>query len=189
MSEGSTLITRWRAMDRLHRRIEGSVERRLHEELGLSLREFQALVVLNQCASTAEGWLYLHDLAAEIGLSQSATSRLVTRLQGRGLITTTTAAHDRRSVDVHLSPVAGEVLSRGIPLADESVRHAVQVLTEEGADRVLLRYLVGNDHWNDKALLRATAEVADQSNSAPYPEANADKAFASTGPAISVQSS
>ena len=141
MSEGSTPITRWRALDLLHRRIEGALERRLHEALGLSLREFQALAVLDQGDSTVKDWLYLQDLAAEIGLSQSATSRLVARLQGRGLITTTTATHDRRSVDVHLTPVAREVLRRGIPLADEAVRHTVEVLAGEGADRSLLRYL------------------------------------------------
>ncbi|MFF7888776.1 MarR family winged helix-turn-helix transcriptional regulator [Streptomyces sp. NPDC020794] len=141
MSEGSTLITRWRALDRLHWRIEGELERRLHEALGLSLREFQALAVLHQGASTVKDWVYLQDLAAEIGLSQSATSRLVARLQGRGLITTTTAAHDRRSVDVHLTPVAQEALGRGIPLADEAVRHTVQVLAGEGADPSLLLYL------------------------------------------------
>ncbi|MFI6880017.1 MarR family winged helix-turn-helix transcriptional regulator [Streptomyces sp. NPDC050400] len=139
--EGSALNARWRALDRLHRRIEGSVDRRLHADLGLSLREFQALTVLQEGAATAAGWLYLHDLAAGIGLSQSATSRLVTRLQGRGLLTTATAAHDRRSVDVHLTPVAREALRRGIPLAEEAVRHTVRILAAEGADRRLLSYL------------------------------------------------
>ncbi|WP_372349505.1 MarR family winged helix-turn-helix transcriptional regulator [Streptomyces sp. KL116D] len=196
--EASVLGARWRALDRLHRRIEGSVDRRLHAELGLSLREFQALTVLQEGAAGAAGRLYLHDLAAEIGLSQSATSRLVTRLQDRGLITTATAARDRRSVDVHLTPAAVEALRRGTPLAEEAVRHTVRVLNAEGAggaggaDRRLLAYLLeGADGraGNDKALVRATADVADQSNSAPYAEANADKAFSSTGPEISAQSS
>ncbi|MEW2574272.1 MarR family winged helix-turn-helix transcriptional regulator [Streptomyces sp. NPDC047070] len=144
-SRGPSLITRWNALDRLHGRIENSVERRLHEDFGLSLREFQALTVLQEGTATAHGWLYLQDLAAEIGLSQSATSRLVTRLESRALITTSTAAHDRRSVDVSLTPVARETLRRGRRLVDETVRHAVQALVDgginEGADHDLLRYL------------------------------------------------
>ncbi|MEB3960922.1 MarR family transcriptional regulator [Streptomyces kunmingensis] len=151
-------MTRWRALNRLHRRIEGSVERGLHADLGLSLREFEALTVLRQGASVEAGWLYLQDLAAEIGLSQSATSRLMARLQGRGLITTTTATHDRRSVDVHLTSVAHEVLRRGVPLVEEAVRHTVRALAAEGADPDLLRYLAASDQWDAEALLRATAE-------------------------------
>ncbi|MFD5629191.1 MarR family winged helix-turn-helix transcriptional regulator [Streptomyces sp. NPDC127072] len=145
MSRGSTLIARWRALDRLHGRIENAVERRLHEDFGLSLREFQALTVLQAGTATAHGWLYLQDLAAEIGLSQSATSRLVARLETRALITTSSAAHDRRSVDVHLTPVARETLRRGTPLIHETVRHTVEVLADEGADQVLLRYLRNDD--------------------------------------------
>ncbi|MFD6291505.1 MarR family winged helix-turn-helix transcriptional regulator [Streptomyces sp. NPDC060205] len=138
---GSALIARWRALDRLHGRIENAVEGRLHEHFGLSLREFQALTVLQQGTATAHGWLYLQDLAGEIGLSQSATSRLVTRLESRALITTSTAAHDRRSVDVHLTPVARETLRRGGQLVDETIRQAVEGLVDEGADHDLLRYL------------------------------------------------
>lgn len=109
----------------------------------MSLREFQFLAALRHGATTADGRLYLNDLAAEIGLSKSATSRLVTRLQGRGLITTSTATHDRRSVDVQLTPVAREALRRGTPLVAETVHRTVQDLATEGADRVLLRYLQG----------------------------------------------
>ncbi|WP_328833988.1 MarR family winged helix-turn-helix transcriptional regulator [Streptomyces sp. NBC_00252] len=140
-SQGSTLITRWRALDRLHGRIENTMERRLHEDFGLSLREFQALTMLQESIDTAHGRLYLQDLAAEIGLSQSATSRLVARLESRALITTSTAALDRRSVDVRLTPVARETLRRGIPLVDETVRHTVETLADEGCDQDLLGYL------------------------------------------------
>ncbi|MFJ6087917.1 MarR family winged helix-turn-helix transcriptional regulator [Streptomyces sp. NPDC092369] len=139
--QGSTLITRWRALDRLHGRIENTMERRLHEDFGLSLREFRALTMLQEHIDTAHGWLYLQDLATEIGLSQSATSRLVARLQSRALITVSTAAHDRRSVDVQLTPVARETLRRGIPLVHETVRHTVEALADEGCDQTLLGYL------------------------------------------------
>ncbi|MEU3792488.1 MarR family transcriptional regulator [Streptomyces fructofermentans] len=141
MNQGPALITRWKALHHLHGRIENVMARRLHDDLGLSLREFQALTVLQEGTATAHGWLYLQDLAAEVGLSQSATSRLVARLESRALITTSTAAHDRRSVDVHLTPLAREALHRGASLVHEAVRHAVEILTAEGADRDLLRYL------------------------------------------------
>ncbi|MGW5464594.1 MarR family winged helix-turn-helix transcriptional regulator [Streptomyces sp. NPDC003996] len=143
MKGGRSLIERWNRLDRLHRRIETCVERRLQRQLGLSGREFHALSILHARASAAVRPLHLSDLAAETGLSQSATSRLVSRLQDRGLISTRSAAHDRRSVDLRLTPVAHEVLRRGTPLLDQAVHHAVRALSADDTDRDLLHYLNG----------------------------------------------
>ncbi len=63
------------------------------------------------------------------------------RLESRALITTETAALDRRSVDVRLTPVARETLRRGTPLVHETVRHTVETLAAEGWDQDLLNYL------------------------------------------------
>ena len=99
MSEDASLITRWSALDRLHRRIDATVERRLHQRLGLGVSEFRALTALDSGEAEART-LQLRDLATQVGLSQSATSRLVIRLRDRGLITTSTPAHDHRSDDI-----------------------------------------------------------------------------------------
>ncbi len=140
MSEETSLITRWSALDRLHRRIVVTVERRLHQRLGLGVSEFRALTVLDN-GDAGMQTLQLRDLATQVGLSQSATSRLVTRLRDRGLITTSTPAHDYRSVELRLTTVAQKVLRVGTPVLADAVCDAVRDLGEDDTDRALLRYL------------------------------------------------
>lgn len=89
------------------------------------------------------GLLYLSDLANGTGLSQSATSRLVTRLQERGLITTHSASDDRRSIEIELTAVAHDVLRLGSPLLSQAVEEVVRQLHVEETDKDLLRYLRG----------------------------------------------
>ncbi|MFJ6070930.1 MarR family winged helix-turn-helix transcriptional regulator [Streptomyces sp. NPDC093065] len=140
MSEEASLITRWSALDRLHRRIDATVERHLHQRLGLGVSEFRALAALDSGDAGIQP-LQLRDLAAQVGLSQSATSRLVTRLRERGLIATSTPPHDHRSVELRLTTVAQKALRVGAPVLADAVCEAVRDLREEDTDRALLRYL------------------------------------------------
>ena len=144
MSDDATLITQWNRLTRVHRRIEARMERYLHQLLGLGVSEFHALRTLSEGVRAGTGLLYLNDLANGTGLSQSATSRLVTRLQDRGLITTHTSSHDRRSVEIELTAVAHHVLRLGSPLLRQAVEEVVRQLGVEETDEDLLRYLCGS---------------------------------------------
>lgn len=143
MSDNATLITQWNRLTRVHRRIEARMERHLHRHLGLGVSEFYALRILSDGVRAGTGLLYLSDLANGTGLSQSATSRLVSRLQERGLITTHTAPDDRRSVEIELTAVAHDVLRTGSPLLSQAVEEVVRQLHVEETDKDLLRYLHG----------------------------------------------
>ncbi|WP_210572045.1 MarR family winged helix-turn-helix transcriptional regulator [Streptomyces sp. GESEQ-4] len=144
MNDDATLITQWNSLTRVHRRIEASIERHLHRQLGLGVSEFYALRTLSEGVRAGAGLLYLNDLANGVGLSQSATSRLVTRLQDRGLITTHTSVVDRRSVEIELTAVAHHVLRLGSPILRQAVEEVVRQLGNEETDSDLLRYLCGN---------------------------------------------
>jgi DNA-binding MarR family transcriptional regulator len=144
MGDDATLITHWNTLTRVHRRIETRLERVLHRHLGLGVSEFYALLALRESARTGTGLLHLNDLANGTGLTRSATSRLVTHLRLRGLITTHTSSYDRRSVEVELTSVAHDVLRVGSPLLTASVEEVVRELGAEDADEDLLRYLVGS---------------------------------------------
>jgi DNA-binding MarR family transcriptional regulator len=144
MSDDARLITQWNTLTRVHRRIETRMERHLHQHLGLGVSEFYALRALREGVRAGTGLLYLNDLANGIGLSQSATSRLVTRLQDRGLITTHTSSRDRRSVEIELTAVAHDVLRVGTPLVHQAVEEVVRELGAEDTDEDLLRYLTGS---------------------------------------------
>ncbi|MFI7301227.1 MarR family winged helix-turn-helix transcriptional regulator [Streptomyces sp. NPDC050121] len=144
MSDDATLITQWNTLTLVHRRIETRIERHLHQHLGLGASEFYALRALWEGVRADTGLLHLNDLANGIGLSQSATSRLVARLRDRGLIITHTSLHDRRSVETELTAVAHDVLRLGSPLLRQAVEEAVRELDAEDTDEPLLRYLRGN---------------------------------------------
>ncbi|OKK05062.1 MarR family winged helix-turn-helix transcriptional regulator [Streptomyces sp. CB02400] len=156
MSDDAVLTKRWSTLTRVHRRIETRIGRCLHQHLGLGTTEFYALRALREGTRAGAGSLYLNDLANEIGLSQSATSRLVGRLQDRGLITVQTSSRDRRSVDIELSVAADDVLRRGVPLLHQAVGDVVRELGGEKTDEVLLRYLRGDA---DDAALRPDGPV------------------------------
>lgn len=146
MSDHAVSIRQWNRLTRVHRRIETRLERYLHQKLGLGVSEFYALRALRDGARSGARLLYLGDLANGIGLSQSATSRLVTRLQDRGLITTHLSSHDRRSVEIELTAVAHDALRLGSPLLQQAVEESVRHLDAEDMDEDLLRYLSGGTH-------------------------------------------
>lgn len=120
------------------------MERHLHQQLGLGVSEFYALRTLSEGVRAGTGLLHLSDLATGTGLSESATSRLVTRLQERGLITTHTSSNDRRSIEIELTAVAHDVVRLRSPLLRRAVEEVVRQLHVEETDEDLLRFLLGN---------------------------------------------
>jgi len=70
----------------------------------VTLNQYRALVVL-----TARSPIRMADLARELALSASSATRLVERLERKGLVTRVMSETSRRSVDLRLEP-AGEQL-------------------------------------------------------------------------------
>ncbi|MFH9090109.1 MarR family winged helix-turn-helix transcriptional regulator [Streptomyces sp. NPDC017673] len=146
MNAVAASMARWDTLTRVHRRIESRVGRHLHQHLGLGASEFHALRALDESVRAGSGLLYLNVLADGIGLSQSGTSRLVTRLQDRGLVATRLSSHDRRSVEIELTPLGHEVVGNGSPVVHRAVEEIVRELRAEGTDEDLVRYLRGSTH-------------------------------------------
>jgi DNA-binding MarR family transcriptional regulator len=97
----------------------------------LAVNEYDVLFTLSRCPS---GWLRLNELNDNVLLSQSSLSRLVDRLEKRGLVERTPAPDDGRGV--------------------------LLKLTEEGA---ALQKEIGREHVRDIAELVAPAlTVAEQ---------------------------
>lgn len=74
----------WCALSLLHGRIEAHIERALQSGHALSVREYSLLDVLSRQHSGPGGHLRMHQVADSVVLSQSATTRLVSRLEDRG---------------------------------------------------------------------------------------------------------
>lgn len=92
--------TGWRTLAALHGRIEAALERELVREHRLSVVEFTVLDAL----SRQDGWhMRISQLARAAVLSPSATTRLVNRLEDRGLLTRVLCADDRRGIYTELT--------------------------------------------------------------------------------------
>ncbi|WP_424536226.1 MarR family winged helix-turn-helix transcriptional regulator [Sphaerisporangium viridialbum] len=105
----------WRTLAALHGLIEAALERELQSEYVLSVVEYTVLDAL----SRQDGWhMRMQQLARAAALSSSATTRLVNRLEDRGLLTRILCQDDRRGIYTELTGQGWELLSKARPAHD-----------------------------------------------------------------------
>ncbi|MCB5909438.1 MarR family winged helix-turn-helix transcriptional regulator [Streptomyces pinistramenti] len=128
----------WCALSALHGRIESHIERALQAGHDLSVREFSVLNVLSEQHDGPGGHLRMHQVADSVVLSQSATTRLVTRLEERGLLSRYLCVDDRRGIYTNVTADGLALLAEARPTHDTALREALQ----EAAKRPELAPLV-----------------------------------------------
>lgn len=112
----------WRTLAALHGLIETELERALAASAGLSVVEYTVLDAL----SRQDGWhMRMQQLARATALSPSATTRLVTRLEDRALITRVLCADDRRGIYTELTPAGSDLLAHARPTHDRVLADAL----------------------------------------------------------------
>ena len=126
---GQALAQGWWALTSLHGRIEAHIERALQAAHGLSFREFSVLNVLSSQHDGEGGHLQMKQLADSVVLSQSATTRLVTRLENRGLLSRYICRTDRRGIYTNVSPEGLTLLEEARPTNDAALREALEEAT------------------------------------------------------------
>ncbi|MFH8793929.1 MarR family winged helix-turn-helix transcriptional regulator [Streptomyces sp. NPDC017941] len=134
----TALAQGWCALSLLHGKIEAHVERALQAEHGLSVREYSLLDVLNRQHDGDGGHLQMKQVADAVVLSQSATTRLVTRLEERGLLSRYLCPTDRRGIYTDVSESGAKLLAEARPTNDAALRAAL----DEAAKRPELAPLV-----------------------------------------------
>lgn len=135
----------WRALARVHRRVGDHVETRLRSRHGLSLNEFR---VLRRLADAADGRLRMARIAEGVGLTPSAASRLVARLEeSRGLVGRCHCDHDRRGVYTQITDEGERLLEDAGETYGDALRSAWREAGEtgelEGVRQALAAYLRG----------------------------------------------
>ncbi|MYW08197.1 MarR family transcriptional regulator [Streptomyces sp. SID2563] len=120
----------WIALSLLHGRIETRIERALQSGHDLSVREYSLLDVLSRQHNGPGGHLQMKQVADAVGLSQSATTRLVTRLEDRGLLTRYLCDTDRRGIYTDVTPDGLTLLSEARPTNDRALRIALDEAAE-----------------------------------------------------------
>ncbi|GAB6985593.1 MarR family winged helix-turn-helix transcriptional regulator [Nocardioides pyridinolyticus] len=121
----------WYALSLLHGRIEAHVERALQAEHDLSVREFSLLEVLSRQHAGEGGHLRMTEVADAVVLSQSATTRLVTRLEDRGLLTRYLCPTDRRGIYTDVTAAGLTLLEQARPTHDAALRHALEAAADD----------------------------------------------------------
>src|SRR6478609_2703214 len=112
----------WRTLASLHGMIETRLERALTAAAGLSVVEFTVLDAL----SRQDGWhMRMQQLARAAALSASATTRLVNRLEDRGLLTRILCQDDRRGIYTELTPAGESLLLAARPTHDATLEAAL----------------------------------------------------------------
>ena len=121
----TALAQGWCALSLLHGRIEAHVERALQTGHDLSVREYSLLDVLSRQHNGEGGHLQMKQVADAVVLSQSATTRLVTRLEDRGLLSRYLCPTDRRGIYTDVTPAGLTLLQEARPTNDTALRQAL----------------------------------------------------------------
>ncbi|OZC68341.1 MarR family transcriptional regulator [Rhodococcus sp. 06-462-5] len=127
----TALAQNWLALAVLHGRIESRIERALQTNHNLSAREYWLLDVLGRQHDGVGGHLQMKQVADAVVLSQSATTRLVTRLEDRGLLTRYLCPTDRRGIYTDVSEEGLALLEAARPTNDAALREALDEASAE----------------------------------------------------------
>ncbi|AYJ49968.1 MarR family winged helix-turn-helix transcriptional regulator [Rhodococcus sp. P1Y] len=118
IADDSSLIRAqgWRTLAALHAHIEADLERALQSEHTLSVVEYTVLDALGR----QDGWhMRMQQLARASALSSSAATRLVNRLEDRGILTRFLCKDDRRGIYTELTEEGRALLERSRPTHDD----------------------------------------------------------------------
>ncbi|WP_199548996.1 MarR family winged helix-turn-helix transcriptional regulator [Streptomyces sp. N35] len=121
----TALAQSWCALSLLHGQIETRIEKALQSAHDLSVREYSLLDVLSRQHSGPGGHLQMKQVADAVVLSQSATTRLVARLEDRGLLTRYICDTDRRGIYTDVTEEGQALLAAARPTNDGALREAL----------------------------------------------------------------
>jgi DNA-binding MarR family transcriptional regulator len=121
----TALANGWGALSLLHSKIEAQIERALQSRHDLSVREYSLLDVLSRQHDGEGGHLQMKQVADAVMLSQSATTRLVTRLEDRALLSRYLCPTDRRGIYTDVSEAGLKLLAEARPTNDAALREAL----------------------------------------------------------------
>lgn len=109
-------IEKWLEFSKKQRMIENNLESGLSKS-DLSLNEFYVLYALDL---ENEKKLRLQDLQKHVGLSQSAMSRLVARLESKdfGAIERSICKNDKRGIYIHLTTKGESILANASSIVE-----------------------------------------------------------------------
>jgi DNA-binding MarR family transcriptional regulator len=112
-------VEAWSALAATHRLVSEALAATLAARAGLSINDFEVLLAL---ARREPQPLQLCDLSGAAPLSQAGLSRLIARLEQRGLVARVGAPRDRRGILLALTPSGRGTLQQAVAVHAKCVR-------------------------------------------------------------------
>jgi DNA-binding MarR family transcriptional regulator len=144
----------WRGLVQMTSRLDARLNRELQQSSGLSLADYDVLVLLTEAP---DGRLRMFELVDNLQWEQSRLSHHVARMQRRGLVAREECTSDKRGAFVVLTDDGRDAIEKAAPGHVDTVRRLVfdglsktQVATLESVvSRVLSRLDVGEGTTSD----------------------------------------
>jgi DNA-binding MarR family transcriptional regulator len=144
----------WRGLVQMTSRLDARLNRELQQSSGLSLADYDVLVLLTEAP---DGRLRMFELVDSLQWEQSRLSHHVARMQRRGLVAREECTSDKRGAFVVLTDAGRDAIEKAAPGHVDTVRRLVfdglsktQVATLESVvSRVLSRLDVGEGTTSD----------------------------------------
>jgi DNA-binding MarR family transcriptional regulator len=112
----------WRGLLRMTSQLNARMNRQLLRDYGVSLADYDVLVVLSEAP---EGRLRVFEVADALAWEQSRVSHQLARMQRRGLIAREDCASDGRGALAVLTEAGRAAIERAAPAHVETVRQLV----------------------------------------------------------------
>ena len=123
------MVSAWRALSARHAAVCSALERELGERHGLGVSDFE---VLERLAESVDHQFRAQELADAVHLSQSALSRLISRLEKTGLVERCLCGEDRRGIYVTLTEAGRERHAEAAPTHRDVIAGVLAPVTAEG---------------------------------------------------------
>lgn len=92
----------------------------------VTLGQFRVLVLLS-----GRGPQRMSGLGSEVGLSPSSITRMVERLERKGLVSRRRSPSSRRAIDIHLTNAGADLVANVIDVRQRAIRAIIDSLPEE----------------------------------------------------------
>ena len=112
----------WRGLLRMTSQLNARMNRQLMQDYGVSLADYDVLVVLSEAP---QGRLRVFEVADALAWEQSRVSHQLARMQRRGLVAREGCASDARGAFAVLTEAGRAAIERAAPAHVETVRQLV----------------------------------------------------------------
>ncbi len=140
----ATEQTAWRNLVEAYELLQRQLDKELRAAHPIGLPEYELLVRLSE---RPEQTMRMAQLADEVGMSRSRLTHIVSRMEGRGLLSRCTIPEDGRGVNCTMTEAGYDLLRAAAPIHVAGVReHLIDLLDEHQIETMRDVFVAVNAH-------------------------------------------